>query len=716
MQKKGIFFILICGLLVSCDLPVLNTPYPKKAIDKNILFSSFSERPKTLDPAKAYSSSEYQFINQIYEPLLQYDYFKRPYTLVPLTAKALPDTKYLDINGQMVKENSNDVAFTKYIFTIKPDISYQPHPSLAKKDNKLDYYPLAKDYLKKYHIKKLNQFKDKGTRLLTVDDYIYQIKRLADKKNHSPIRGVMAKSIVGFNDFSKELEQERRAKKQLLLDYPLSISGVKKESENRFSVMIHGKNPEFIYWFAMPFFAPMPVETVLFYNQPGFTDLNINLDWQPIGTGPFYLAINNPNRKMLLKKNPNYRKEIFPIPKTEVEKKLFKHQLGKSLPLLDEVNFALEKESIPRWNKFLQGYFDTSGVSSDSFDQAFRVNTKGEIVLTPEMAKKDITLYSATEPTIFYLGFNMLDKTVGGYQKKQKKLRQAISIAVDFEEYISIFMNGRGIAANSPIPPGIDGYKKGKAGMNPYVYQWQGNIAKRKGLAYAKALMIEAGYPNGIDLKTKKPLILNYDVPATSSPDDKARLNWYRKQFKKLGISLNIRATQYNRFSEKMRTGNAQIFSWGWHADYPSSENFLFLLYGPNGKVKGGGENAANYNNKAFNVYYQQYKKLLPGPEREALVEKMIHLAQADAPWVWGVFPKSFLLTQSWQGPLKISTIGSNTLKYQSIDSAKRQALQIKWNQPVIWPAFLLLSVLFLFLLPIVISYWKKEHHPIKRI
>jgi hypothetical protein len=43
---------------------------------------------------------------------------------------------------------------------------------------------------------------------------------------------------------------------------------------------------------------------------------------------------------------------------------------------------------------------------------------------------------------------------------------------VDYEEYISIFLNGRGISAQGPIPPGIFGYREGAVGINPYVYDW----------------------------------------------------------------------------------------------------------------------------------------------------------------------------------------------------------------------------------------------------
>ena len=80
------------GVLFSsqvCSAPwVFNNPYPAEQSNQDIYYSSFSEQPKTLDPAKSYSSNEYLFTQQIYEPILQYDYFTRPYKLVPHTATA----------------------------------------------------------------------------------------------------------------------------------------------------------------------------------------------------------------------------------------------------------------------------------------------------------------------------------------------------------------------------------------------------------------------------------------------------------------------------------------------------------------------------------------------------------------------------------------------------------------------------------------------------
>ncbi len=56
----------------------------------------------------------------------------------------------------------------------------------------------------------------------------------------------------------------------------------------------------------------MPWEADYFYSQPGMNDKNITLDWYPIGTGAFMLKENNPNRRMVLERNPNFHGEAYP--------------------------------------------------------------------------------------------------------------------------------------------------------------------------------------------------------------------------------------------------------------------------------------------------------------------------------------------------------------------------------------------------------------------
>lgn len=714
-------FLYIAMLLVVQNIYsgpwVFNNPYPPEQASQNIYYSSFTEQPKTLDPAKSYSSNEYTFIQQILEPPLQYDYYQRPYRLIPRTAALMPEISYLSKDKSLLQESdTKNIAYTRYLITIRNNILYQPHPAFAKDaQGAYQYFPISEAYLEDNDLQKLSDFTLTGTRLLRAQDYVYQIKRLANLANSSPVYGLMSEYIVGFNAFNASLPKAPRPGVWLDLNqYPME--GVRALDDQRFEIILKGQYRQFIYWLAMPFFSPTPWEVERFYSQPGMDDQNLTLDWYPVGTGPFMLAINNPNRQMVLRKNPNFRVEYFPQSQNIKDiQRGYVHSKGQRLPMVDEAIYTLEKETIPRWNKFLQGYYDLSGISADSFDQAIRISKSGEASLSLSLKKKKMTLTQTDEPAIYYLGFNMLDSVVGGNTERARLLRQAISIAVNYDEYIAIFLNGRGRPAQSPIPPGIFGYLAGAAGVNRYVYDWKENELQRKSLSVAKSLMTQAGYPKGIDPQSGRRLVLHYDVTSSGSPDDKAQLDWMRKQFAKIGISLNIRSTQYNRFQEKMRTGNAQIFLWGWKADYPDPENFLFLLYGPNGKVKFGGENAANYSNPQFDALFEKMRNLDNNNTRQSLIKKMLRLVQKDAPWVFGVNAQSFTITQQWVSPIKPNTIAPNDLQYTKINLPLRNQLRAQWNQPVLWPLFVIAGVCILLLLPMWLTYRRKESQTARR-
>tara|TARA_B100001996_G_C18571771_1_gene558719 strand:+ start:10 stop:945 length:936 start_codon:yes stop_codon:yes gene_type:complete len=310
------------------------------------------------------------------------------------------------------------------------------------------------------------------------------------------------------------------------------------------------------------------------------------------------------------------------------------------------------------------------------------------------------------------MGFNMSDDLVGGDSERARLLRHAISVVVDYEEYISIFANGRGLPAQSPIPPGIFGYTMGKEGVNKYVYQWQNNKVKRRPVEYAKELMNKAGYKNGRDELSGKPLVLNLDTPA-AGPGSKARFDWLRKQFAKIGINLVVRATDYNRFQEKMRKGTAQIFQWGWNADYPDPENFFFLLYGPNAKIDHNGENAANYKNKQFDLLFDQMKSMKNSPDRKIIIDQMVELVRYDAPWLWGYHPVGFSLHHDWYRNAKPNLMANNTLKYKRIDPDLRSEKRSIWNQPIWWPIVLIIFIGIIILLPAFFLYRRKENEQI---
>jgi len=706
----GTILLGTIGFLTACS-DNWNTPYPGSGKHANVVYSAFSERPKHLDPARSYSSNEVEFTGQIYEPPLQYHFLKRPYTLIPLTAEAVPRPRFYDAAGKALPDDAPtaSIAESVYEIHIRPGIRYQPHPAFAR-DAAGRYRYHALDAAATADKARISDFAHTGTRELVAADYVYQIKRLADPRLSSPIFGLMSEHIVGLKALGQALEKAAQAHPDAALnlnDYPLA--GAEVVDRTTYRIHIKGKYPQFIYWLAMPFFAPIPWEADVFYAQPGMADRNLTLDWQPVGTGPFYLAENDPNRRMVLKKNPYFHGETYPRDGDAADRQAgLLADAGKQLPLVDEAVFSLEKETIPYWSKFMQGYYDSSGISSDSFDQAVQFSAGGDPQLTDSMRDKDIHLVTSVQASLWYVGFNMLDPVVGGLGEDRQRLRQALSIAFDYDEFISIFLNGRGIPAQGPIPPGLFGYVDGVAGLNPYVYEARDQRIVRRPIEEAKKLLAEAGYPNGRHARTGEPLVLYFDTMA-SGPDAKSRLDWMKKQLDKLNVQLVVRGTDYNRFQDKILKGNAQLFEWGWNADYPDPENFFFLLYGPNKKVGSGGENAANYDNPEFNRLFERMKDMDNGPARQQVIDAMLNIVRRDAPWIYAYYPKSFGLAHGWVHNVKPNLMANNTLKYRRVDPALRETRREAWNRPVLWPIALMLGGLVVVIAPAVIAWRRRE-------
>ncbi len=693
ISAPGLLLIAMLGLLAGCK-EVWNDPYPGERAEAPVLYSAFVNRPKHLDPVQSYSENEATFTYQIYEPPLQYHYLKRPYALEPAAALQMPDLRLFDANGVELPADApaERIASSEYTIRIRPGMRYQPHPAFVE-DLAMPADPRG-----------IADFRQTATREVVAEDFAYQIKRLASPRLHSPIFELIAGYLPGLRDLHRSL-LEAKVPHDAWLDlraYPLD--GVEVLDRYTYRIRLKGSYPQFLYWLAMPFFAPVPFEAERFYARPGMAERNFTLDWWPVGSGPYMLVENDPNSRMVLARNPNYREDPYPCEGEEGDRAAgLLDDCGRQMPFIDKVVFARERESIPYWNKFLQGYYDASGISSDNFDQAVQAVGDGDVRITPEMEAKGIKLVTSVAPTVMYMGFNMLDPVLGGDSESARKLRLAISIAIDQEEFISIFRNGRGVPAMHPLPPGLFGYRAGEAGINHYVYDWKDGRAVRKPVTEAKRLLAEAGYPDGRDARTGAPLLIYLDTTGTGL-GDKTQVDWLTKQLRKIDVQLVVRATDYNRFQDKIRKGNAQMFYWGWNADYPDPENFLFLLHGAQGKVESQGENAANYHSDDYDRLFERMKAMADGPERQRIIDRMIAILQHDAPWNWGFYEVDYSLQHAWIENRKPGKIVRNTLKYQGIDGALRAEMRARWNNPVVWPLY----VGGLLLLALAVPAWRQ--------
>lgn len=411
---------LLIVLLAGCDLSAVNSPYSVTDKEASVSYSSFMLRPKHLDPARSYSANESLITAQIYEPPLQYHYLKRPYTLEPLTAAIMPQVELLDKNGQLIPASlqvSENVAFSRYTITIRPGIAYQPHPAFAQdKAGRWLYHRL--DEQASRNITTIMDFAQHATRELKAADYVYQIKRLAHPEVHSPILGLMSEHIVGLGEFAAALGKMRQQAQEIDLR-ALQISGVQVIDDYRYQITVSGQYPQLKYWLEMPFFAPIPWEADVFYQQNLLIDKNITLDWYPVGTGAYQMIENDPNRRMTLVKNPNFHGELYPTEGSPGDAAAgLLDDADLPMPFIDKIIYTLEKENTSYWGKFTQGYYDVSGLPSDSFEQVIQVSSAGSFGLSDDMMKKGIDLQSAVGTTTHYIGFNMLDSVVGGNSER----------------------------------------------------------------------------------------------------------------------------------------------------------------------------------------------------------------------------------------------------------------------------------------------------------
>lgn len=651
----GSLTVRLCGWILAavaaltataCD----NNPYAGHEVDRKVIYTTFGQAPRTLDPAVAYTTAANAIVSAVYDPLLQYHFLKRPYELIPALAAEVPEAEY------------NADGSATYVFRLRQGLHFAEDESFGA------FNPGT------------------VTREVTSRDVIFSLMRIADPAVGSPVISNFEK-IIGFNDFGVRIKslgdnvtdfEEVRADLRYVQTGP--IEGIEEIDDHTFALHLSEPYPQILYWFAMPFTAPVPWEAVAYYDgqegRPHFKD-------HPVGTGPFKLTTYEKQHRMVLSRNdrwygiehPEWQAPAATYPsfgeKSDVAAGLLDPAyVGQPLPFIDEIQFRREKEAIPAFGKFLQGYYDASGIIDESFDQIVRNDA-----LSPDMAATGMRLLKSVGPSIFYMGFNMDDAVVGHQGgERAKKLRQAMSLVIDSAEYTRIFQNDRGILAQSSVGPGLFGYDP------DYINPYRVTDADR-----ARSLLAEAGYENGLDPKTGEPLTLSFDTYRTSS-QGLLQAQFFIDAWAELGIRVKIAPTDYNQFQEKVRKGAYQIFEWGWIADYPDPENFLFLFQSEMSRTASGGPNTANYSNPEFDRMFAEMKGSENTPARYRLVRELIAILEDERPWIELFHRELYTLAQPWVRNIKPSGMSASSYKYRDIDPLKRAELRDDWNEPVTWP------------------------------
>lgn len=643
-----------------------NDPYPGAESDRKIVYVAFSEPPKTLDPQVAYSTADHAVTGAVYDRLLEYHYLERPYRLIPGLARAVPAAE---------PRAGRHVA---YRFDLRDDLLFADDPCFALGGA------------------------GRTTRQVLAADVAFSLMRIADPGVDSPVASSFA-HVVGFAAFTERLREARAADpafatRRIDEQYRLAggIAGVRVLGPTALEIELDEPYPQILYWFAMEFTTPVPWEAIVHYDGRDGRDLFTE---HPVGTGPFRLAVYDKRSRIVLERSPSWYGvrhpewrapgAVYPAsgePEDAARGLLDPAWVGRPLPFVERVELRLDKEAIPAFTKFLQGYYDLSGIIEESFDRV----VKKEGALSEDMAALGMRLDKTVVPSIYYLGFNMDDPVVGAKAgARGRALRQAMSLAVDAAEYTRIFQNRRGILAEAAVPPGLFGYDP--AYRNPF------RVVDPE---RARALLREAGYPGGIDPRTGKPLRLTFDTSDTSARG-RLRYQFFCDAWARIGLDVEIAATTYNQFQDKVRRGAYQVFLWGWVADYPDPENFLFLLWSEMARSKGG-PNTANFADPEYDRLFLRMRELENGPERARVIAAMRAIVERERPWIELFHLESYALVHGWMHNVKPLGMSFSTLKYQDVDAGLRRARRAAWNRPLYWPLAALAVAVGLLVAPAV--------------
>ncbi len=463
-------------------------------------------------------------------------------------------------------------------------------------------------------------------REMEASDFVYSIKRLADTKNQATGWWILDGKIKGLNEWRNKYQALPAA------NYDEEVAGIKAIDKYTLQFQLSKPFPQFLYSLAMPYTFVVPKEAVTKYG-PEFIN-------HPVGTGPYVLPVFDQGKRIVFTKNPTFREKFYPS-EASPEYKDFLVDAGKKLPLIDKIIVNVMVESQPAWLKFNKGEIDYLSIPKDNFSSTIVGNK-----LNREMLNKGMSLTIMPSLDVYYIGFNFDHKIF-----QNANLRRAMSLAYDVKMANTLFYNDTGFPAESVAPPGL-------AGNAPaFKNEWRG-----PNLDLAKKTLALAGYPNGVGLP-------EITLDTMSSTTHRQKAEFFQAQMEKIGIKIKVVTNLNPELQAKIKKRAVQMIDYGWIGDYPDTENFLQIFYGPNSAP---GANSANYNNPKFNKDFEVAVKMQHSPERTALYEKLNQYLANEAVAIFTVHTQSYMLQQKWVKNYHDSDFIFDYHQYINIDQAQK--------------------------------------------
>lgn len=525
-----------------------------------VLHLMVKDNIKSGDPASILDVVSAEVINQIMEPLYQYDYFSASYRLQPLLAESLP----------IFSKDQKTVTIK-----IKKGVMFHNDPC----------------------------FPDGKGRELTAQDFLFAWKRMALTDTHAEGTFVFDGHFEGYHEFLEKNKGLRSTDEKTINELSeLPIPGLQALDNYTIQIKLIAPYPQLIYLLAHNFTAPIAKEALKKYGPE-----MVN---HPIGTGPFKVTRWEPQNKVILAKNENFRAELFPKDASTFFGDSKKYA-GQKLPLVDHIVFRVIHEEQPRWLEYIDGNLDQIEIPKDNISVA--LNPADNTKLADQWVKKGLGLSIDKGNVYWYFFFNMHDSVVG----QNKLLRQAISSAIDRKEWLRLFRNDRGDIATELNPTGV----VDRCGKKALTYGFD--------LERAKKLLAQAGFPGGKGLPE-----LKFDLRGANTANRQIG-EFIKRSLEVVGIRVEVIANTFPSFLDKRNKKNLQIAYGGWVMDYPDPENNFALYFSKN---EAPGPNESNFNHAKFDEIYQKFVLMPPGAERKKLVCELEDILQEEMPAAFGFY------------------------------------------------------------------------------
>jgi peptide/nickel transport system substrate-binding protein len=193
---------------------------------------------------------------------------------------------------------------------------------------------------------------------------------------------------------------------------------------------------------------------------------------------------------------------------------------------------------------------------------------------------------------------------------KKRAVRQALALATDRGILVDKILAGYGTAAAQVFPNGLPGTSAKLLPIAP-------------DFAAAKALLAEAGYPDGFRV-----LLAG---PAGRYPGDSESLQAITQTWARIGVTVEPQAVPFSVFNTKRAAGEYGLWYGGTSGE--AVDIVLDALLASPDKSRGiGALNFGHYRNARFDAMLTEAEKIAAGPERDAALAAATEFVMADLP------------------------------------------------------------------------------------